>query len=168
MDLEYALERLKWFSEWNRTSRFCYEQRILGYNQTLCLLNLAYSSIVVLGFLTSWKDRQLKFSAYPSENSQNLSLFRQLLFLLFKSWDPRKKPKKLPKLEIFAWFQYILLWINSFDELNKILIWDSCHSSNCGSRSGIHLENKVHTISKQNPSRSNLLNLSKICGRKET
>lgn len=168
MDLEYALERLKWFSEWNRTLRFCYEQRILGYNQTLCLLNLAYSSIVVLGFLTSQKDRQLKFSAYPSENSQNLSLFRQLLFLLFKSGDPWKKTKKLPKLEIFAWFQYILLWINSFDELNKILIWDSCHSSNCGSRSGIHLENNTHTISKQNPSRSNLLNLSKICGRKET
>ena len=97
MDLEYALERLKWFSEWNRTLRFCYEQRILGYNQTLCLLNLAYSSIVVLGFLTSWKDRQLKFSAYPSENSQNLSLFRQLLFLLFKSGDPWKKNQKAAK-----------------------------------------------------------------------
>ena len=165
MDLEYALERLKWFSEWNRTLRFCYEQRILGYNQTLCLLNLAYSSIVVLGFLTSQKDRQLKFSAYPSENSQKLSLFRQLLLLLFKSGNPWKKPKSCQN---FAWFQYILLWIKSFDELNKIIIWDSCHSSNCGSRSGIHLENNTHTISKQNPSRSNLLNLSKICGRKET
>ena len=52
MDLKYALERLKRFSEWNGTLRFRYEQRILGYNQTLCLPNLAYSSIVVLGFLT--------------------------------------------------------------------------------------------------------------------
>jgi hypothetical protein len=54
------------------------------------------------GFLTSQKDRQLKFSAYLSETSQNLSLFRQLLFLLFKSGEPLKKTKKLPKLEIFA------------------------------------------------------------------
>ena len=166
MDLKYALERLKWFSEWNRTLRFCYEQRILGYNQTLCLLNLAYSSIVVLGFLTSWKDRQLKFSACPSENSQNLSLFRQLLFLLFKSGDPWKKTKKRPKLEIFAWFQYILLWINSFDELNKILIWDSCQIVDL--EVGSICKITWYTMSKQNLSRSNLLNLSKICGRKET
>lgn len=144
MDLKNALERLKLFSEWNRTLRFCHEQRILGYNQTLCLLNLAYSSIVVLGFLTSQRDRQLKFSAYPSENSQNLSLLRQLLFLLFKSGDPWKKPKSCQNLKYLLDFsRCILLWINSFDELNKILIWDSCHSSNCGFRSGIHQENNV-------------------------
>ena len=144
MDLKYALERLKWFSEWNRTLRFCYEQRILGYNQTLCLLNLAYSSIVVLGFLTSWKDRQLKFSACPSENSQNLSLFRQLLFLIFKSGDPWKKTKSCQNLKYLLDFSISCYEsINSFEELNKILIWDSWHSSNCGFRSGIHLQNKV-------------------------